>query len=138
MYKEKPYSVVYVDGEDGMEEVSKQPYVHVREVSQPGEDFIKKVVISVMCGNAIIFEDIGFSSALASVIEISFLFNLCYTREGDSTLNFVQRVLGGFGDLDGARNAKGQVKSSYVSLQAEFGKIMVDRNLGCVKKTSST
>ena len=46
-------------------------------------------------------------------------------------------MLGGFGDLDGARNAKGQVKSSYINLQAEFGKMMVDKNLGFVKKTST-
>ena len=137
LYKEKPYRVVYVEGQDDVQEVSKQPYVHVREVPQPGEDYAKKVVVSVMCGNIMVFEDLGFSAALASVIEMCFIFNLCYDKDGDSTLNFVQRVLGGFGDLDGARNAKGQVKSSYINLQAEFGKIMVDKNLGFIKKTST-
>ena len=111
--------------------------MHVREVSQPGEDYAKKVVVSVMCGHTMVFEDLGFSAALASVIEMSFIFNLCYDKDGDSTLNFVQRVLGGFGDLDGARNAKGQVKSSYINLQAEFGKMMVDKNLGVIKKIST-
>jgi hypothetical protein len=59
-----------------------------------------------------------------------------YDKEGDSLTNFIQRVLGGFGDLDGARNLKGKVKSSFLNFQAEFGKIMLERKMGSVKKYS--
>ena len=137
MYKEKPSHLIFLEGEDVVKDVSDQSYVHVREVHQPGEDFEKKVVISVMSGNTMIFENIGFSEALAAVIEIYFIFNHCYDRDVDSSLNFIQRVLGGFGDLEGARNAKGNVKSSYTTLQAEFGKVLVDRKLGVVTQSSS-
>ena len=136
MYKEKPSHVIYLEGEDDVKDVSVQTYVHVREVLQPGEDFEKKVVVSVMNGNTVVFDDIGFSEALAAVVEIYFIFNHCYDKDADSTLNFIQRVIGGFGDLEGARNAKGNLKSSYTTLQAEFGKVLLDRNLGVVKKST--
>ena len=57
-----------------------------------------------------------------------------YDKDADNTLNFIQRTLGGFGDLDGARNVKGKVKGSFLSFQAEFGRIMVEKKLGSVKK----
>ena len=134
MYKEKPHRIIFIDGEDNLTDVSNQPYVHVRVVPQPGQDYDEKVLVSVMCGTTMVFEDVGLSAALASVIEICFIFNMCYDKDADSTLNFIQRVLGGFGDLEGARNTKGKVKSSYVNFQAEFGRIMVERKLGSVKK----
>ena len=116
--------------------MSKQPFIFIRKVQCSG-DYEEKLIISVMCGTTTIFEDVGFSAALALVINISFSFNLCYDREADSTLNFVQRVIGGFGDEKEARNEKGKVKSSYLNFQTEFGLIMLQKKLGCVKKLFS-
>ena len=85
-----------------------------------------------MCGSTLVFENVGFGAALACIVEISFIFNLCYDKDADSTLNFIQRILAGFGDTDGARNEKGRVKSSYINFEREFGKLMVAKNLGAV------
>ena len=134
LYKEKPHRVVFIEGEDDVQDISKQPFVHVRKVPQLGEDYEERIILSVMVGSTMVFEDIGLSSALACVIEICFIFNLCYDKDADNTLNFIQRTLGGFGDLDGARNVKGKVKGSFLSFQAEFGRIMVEKKLGSVKK----
>ena len=132
--REKPHRVIFIEGEDDIKDISKQPYIHIGKIPQPEEDYDEKIVVSVMAGSTIVFQDIGFSAALASVIEICFIFNQCYDKEADNTLNFIQRTLGGFGDLEGARNEKGRVKSSFVNFQAEFGRIMVERKLGLVKK----
>jgi hypothetical protein len=133
MYKEKAQRVIFIEGEDQIQDMSKQPFIHIRRVAQPGEDYDQKVVVSVMCGNTLVFEDVGFGAALACIVEISFIFNLSYDKDADSTLNFIQRILAGFGETDGARNEKGKVKSSYISFEREFGKLMVAKNLGAVK-----
>ena len=133
LYKEKPHKVIFIASDDSMADMSKQPFVHIRKVQQSG-DYEEKVIVSVMCGNTVVFEDLGFTAALALVIEICFAFNLCYDKEADSTLNFIQRIIGGFGEIEGARNEKGKVKSTYVNFQAEFGRIMVLKKLGSVKK----
>ena len=134
IYRDKPHRVIFIEGEDNLQDISAQPFVHIRKVSQPGVDYPERIIVSVMSGNTMVFEDIGFSAALASLIEICFIFNLCYDKEGDDTLNFIQRTLGGFGDPEGARNAKGRVKSSFVKFQAEFGRIMIERKMGSIKK----
>ena len=133
MYKEKAQRVIFIEGEDHIQEMSKQPFIHIRRVAQPGEDYDQKIVASVMCGSTLVFEDVGFGAALACIVEISFIFNLCYDKDADSTLNFIQRILAGFGDTDGARNEKGRVKSSYINFEREFGKLMMAKNLGAVK-----
>ena len=46
-------------------------------------------------------------------------------------------MIGGFGDEEGARNEKGKVKSIYLNFQTEFGLIMLQKKLGCVKKLFS-
>ena len=134
MYKEKPNKIIFITNVDISADMSNQPFVHIRKVPQQSDDYDKKVIVSVMCGPTMMFEDVGFSAALALVIEITFIFNLCYDKEADSTMNFIQRIIGGFGDMEGARNEKGKVKSIYVNFQAEFGRIMLQKKLGSVKK----
>lgn len=56
LYKEKPHRVIFVEDEDSTQDVSKTPYVHVRKISQAGEDYEKKVIVSVMSGGRMIFE----------------------------------------------------------------------------------
>ena len=132
LYGEKPHRIVYLEGEDSSAEVSQLPYVHVRNVSQPGGDF-NRVIVSVMFGSTLIFEDIGLPGALAAVIEIYFSFNLCYDTQADSTLNFIQRIIAGFGSKEGSRNKLNKVKKSFNDFQAEFGRIMLEKKMGSVK-----
>ena len=43
-------------------------------------------------------------------------------------------VSGGFGSSEGARKKGNKVKSSFVNFQTEFGKIMLEKKMGSVKK----
>ena len=43
-------------------------------------------------------------------------------------------VSGGFGSSEGARNKGNKVKSSFINFQTEFGKIMLEKKMGSVKK----
>ena len=133
MYKENPSRFIFIEGEDSIQDISTQPHVNVRTVANPGQDFAERVVVSVKVGGDLVFEDIGLSAALAAAVEIAFVFNLCYDKEADSTVNFVQRILGGFGPDEGARNEKGMVKGSYISFQSELGSLLVRKKLGAVK-----
>ena len=103
MQQDQLAKVLFLEGTDQANDVSTLPYVHIRKVSQSGGDFPHKVIISVMAGNSSIFQDIGLSAAIAAVLEIYFSFNLHFDKDCDDTLNFLQRVIGGFGDQDGAR-----------------------------------
>ena len=134
MYKEKPHRVIFIEGVDSLQDISNAPFVHIRKLSQPGDDFGERIIASVMCGNTMVFEDIGLSAALASLIEICFIFHLCYDKDGDATCYFIHRTLGGFGDPDGAQNEKGKVKSTFINFQAEFGRIMMEKKMGSIKK----
>ena len=135
MYKEKPHRIIFIEGEDPIEDVSNQPHVHVRKVKEPGLDFDERVTFSLKCGgHLIIFEDLSLCAALASLVEVCFIFHVEYDKEADSISNFIQRTLCRFGDEEGAQNKMGKVKRSFLNFQAAFGKIMLDKNMGSIKK----
>ena len=105
---------------------------------EPGSDYAERIVVSLKCGgHLVIFEDLGLCAALASMIEICFCFHVEYDKDADSTANFIQRTLGRFGDEDGAQNKIGKVKRNFLNFQAEFGKIMLDKKMGSIKKLMS-
>ena len=98
LYQEKPHRVIYIQEEDSNKETAANlPFVHVRKIQCPGEDFVNRALVSVKCGTSLLFEDVGLSGALSAVIEIYFVFNLCFDAQVDDSLNFIQRILGGFG-----------------------------------------
>ena len=133
IYKEKPQKVIFLEGEDSIQDISEQPHINVRKITQPGGDFSERIVISLKCGNLVLFEDIGLCAALSSLIEVCFIFHVEYDKDGDSMCNFIQRTLGGFGSKEGAHNSRGKVKSTFINFQAEFGRIMLERNMGQLK-----
>ena len=51
---------------------------------------------------------------------------MCYEKEVNSSINFIQRIIGGFGDVEGARNEKVKVKIIDVNFQAEFGRRLME------------
>ena len=116
--------------------MSNQPHVHVRKVKEPGLDFAERVIFSLKCGgHLIIFEDL--SLCTASLVEVCFILNLLdYDKEADSISNCFQRTLGRFVDKEGAQNKLGKVKRNFLNFQAEFGKIMLDKIMGSIKKNS--
>ena len=136
-WKNKPSNLFFVEGKDNIADVSNQPFVHVLKFAQTGEaDYDEKLCISVRIGTTLVFNDITLSAALASVIELAFVFNLMYPAKSDDIFQFVQRLLGNYGPSDGARNAQGRVKKAFVDFQIAVGKMVVDDRKGEIVRKS--
>ena len=128
-WKNNAEELIFIEGTDDISKISSQPFLHVSKVAQLGEgDFDERVHISLRVGNTVVFDDISLIGGLASLIEISFVFNLMYPVMADDAFQFVQRLLGNFGPADGARNEKGKIKKCFIDFQCSIGRIMIDRN----------
>ena len=112
-----------------------QPFIHVLKVNQTGEgDYDERVCISVRIGTTLIFNDVSWTGALASGIELAFVFNLMFPKDADDIFQFVQRILANYGPADGARNSMGKVKRPFVDFQCAVGQMVVDSDKGEVRK----
>ena len=127
-WKNQPEKFIFIEGVDDLGKLSKQPFLHVMKVTQTGEvDYDEKVRISLRVGTAVVFDDMSLLGALASLIEIIFVFNLMYPSAADDIFQFCQRILGNFGPADGARNDQGKVRKNFVEFQCSIGRIMMDK-----------
>ena len=134
-WKNEPEKLIYIEGVDDLNKVSKQPFIHVLRVNQLGEaDFEERLNISVRIGNTMVFNDISLHVALSSIIELSFVFNLMFPPGCDDMFQFTQRILANFGPSDGARNLQGKVKKNFLDFQIAMGKMIIDGRKGEVIK----
>ena len=134
-WKNSPEKLVFIEGEDDLSKVSNQPFIHVLKMNQTGEgDYDERLCISVRIGTTLIFNDVTLTGALASVIELAFVFNLMFPKDADDIFQFVQRILANYGPVDGARNAIGKVKKPFVDFQCAVGQMIVDSDKGEVRK----
>ena len=126
-WKNHAEKIIFIEGEDDIAKISKQPFLHVMKVAQTGEeDYDERIRISLRVGNTIVFDDVTFVGALASLIEVIFVFNLMYPAVADDIFQFVQRILANFGPADGARNEQGKIKKTFIEFQCAIGRIMMD------------
>ena len=89
-WKNSPEKLVFIEGEDDLSKVSNQPFIHVLKVNQTGEgDYDERVCISVRIGTTLIFNDVSLTGALASVIELAFVFNLMFPKDADDIFQSV-------------------------------------------------
>ena len=134
-WKNLKEKLIFVEGVDDLSKLSKQPFVHVHLVAQTGvAEFDEKMLISLRVGTTIIFDDLSLLGALASLIEVIFVFNLMYPVGADDTFQFIQRILCAFGPSDGARNVQGKVRKQFVDFQRAVGRIMMDSESAAVVK----
>ena len=126
LFKNNPKKVIFLDGVDdeksGPEE--KDPNLFITTQSTLGiEDFEKKVSINLRIGSKILFKDISLPEAFAGMIQIYFSFNLLYPPEADDILQFIERIICGFGSRDGARNQKSLVKKGYRDFEVHYNNL---------------
>lgn len=134
-WKNNPAKLIFVEGEDSIQNVSSQPYVNILRVDQTGEkDYDEAIVVSVRVGNTTIFDDITLTQGLAAVLQLSFVFHLLYPSDADEIFNFVQRMLAKFGPNDGAKNVKGVLKKRFVDFQCALSDILLLEKSGTVRK----
>ena len=134
-WKNQAEKIIFVEGEDDITKVSNQPFIHILKVAQVGEtDYDEKIHISVRIGNTLVFDDVTLIVALASMIQLAFVFHLMYPSGADDIFQFAQRILANFGPTDGARNAQGKVKKHFIDFQISIGKMMVENRKGEVVK----
>lgn len=130
-WKNQPQKMVFIEGEDSLNEISTQPYIHILKVHQHGEgNFPWKLVMSVRVGSTVFFENVTLVQGLATILQISFAFNLLYEVTADDMFNYLQRILAKFGPVDGARNAKNRVRKNFIDFQCALGKIFLESNKG--------
>ena len=128
-WKNVASSFIFIEEEDDLGKLSKQPFIHVMKVAQTGEgDFDVKLRISVRVGNTVVFDDMSLLGAVASLLEIIFVFNLHYPGGADDIFQFCQRILANFGPTDGARNDLGKVKKNFIEFQCCIGRLMMEKN----------
>ena len=126
-WKNSAEKILFLEGEDEISNMSKQPFIHVLSVSQLGAgDFDDKLKISLRVGNTIIFDDITLLDALAGLIQVIFVFNLMYPIDCDDMFQFIQRIMLAFGPTDGARNKQGKIRKPFLDFQCAVGKIMLE------------
>ena len=77
----------------------------------------REYVIKVRVGDKLVYQNPSLTEAIASLISLYFVFNLQYPPECDNLLNLIQRYFLVFGDLEGCRNRKGQVKGAFLRFQ---------------------
>ena len=131
----KGEKLIFVDGQDDLKNMSTQPFVHAVKISQTGEgDFEDSFVFSVRIGSSLVFEGVSLTQGLAAIVQLSFVFNLLYPVPADDIFNFTQRVLACFGPVDGARNAKNQVKKNFVDFQCYMGNFMLQEKKAKLQK----
>ena len=131
----KGEKLIFIEGKDLVKNMSDQPFIYAVEVHNPGSgDYDFSTVFSVRVGSTLVFEDITLTEALAAVIQISFSFNLLYPQDADDVFNFVQRILANFGPVEGARNAKNQVKRNFTDFQCFVGNYMLKQDKAEVKQ----
>ena len=134
-WKNLAEKIIFIQGEDDMQNSSDQPYVHIVKVNRYGEgDFEEAIVISVKVGAITIFEDVTLSEGLAAVIQLCFVFHLCYPVDCDETFNFVQRLIAKFGPSEGAKNLRGQLRKKFVDFQCALADVVLMEKNGTVRK----
>ena len=134
-WKNPPEKLIFIQGEDDIQNASQQPYIHVLKIDQRGEnDYEEAIVISVRVGTTTIFDEVSLTQGLAAVIQLCFVFHLMYPNEADDIFNFVQRILAKFGPSDGAKNMKGKVKKRFVDFQCDLSNIVLLEKSGTVHK----
>ena len=131
MWQNDPEKILYVEGEDSLQNISSQPYLHIVCVNQSGvADHVWKLLISVRVGGTIVFDDVTLGQGLAAILQVTFAFNLLYEKSVDDIYNFVQRILAKFGPADGARNDKNKLKKNFLDFLCILGKIVVESEKG--------
>ena len=131
----KGEKLIFIEGKDDIKNMSNQPFVHAVKLNRPGEnDYEDAVVFSVRVGSSLVFDDVSLTQGLASVIHLSFVFNLLYPTDCDDLFNFTQRILCNFGPADGARNPKGQLKRNFVDFQVALGSYMLTEKKAEIKQ----
>ena len=131
IWNNDPGKVFFVVGEDSLQQLSTQPYLHIVSVNQLGEaDHSWKLVISVRVGGTVIFEDVTMGEGLAAILQVTFAFNLLYDKSVDDMYNFLQRILAKFGPADGARNEKNKLKKNFNDFLCSLGKMVVELEKG--------
>ena len=122
---------LFIDGEDELQNISSQPYLHIVTVNETGEAGQHcKLLISVRVGGTVIFEDVTLGQGLAALIQVAFSFNLLYDKAVDDIFNFLQRILAKFGPADGARNEKNKLKKNFADFLCLLGKIVIESEKG--------
>ena len=126
LWGNKGEKLIFIEGQDDIKNMSNQPFVHAVKLNRPGEgDYDDAILFSVRVGSSLVFDDVSLIQGLASVIHLSFVFNLVYPTDCDDLFNFTQRILANFGPVDGARNPKGQLKRNFVDFQVYLGNYML-------------
>ena len=133
LFKNKPEMIVFVDGtddkKDGPDE--KTPNIFITKQNVFGEaEFEEKIVISLRIGDKLVSKDITLPESVAGLIQVFFSFNLCYPPEVDDLLQFMERILCGFGAADGARNKRNTVKKGYRDFEGFAANILLDSDQG--------
>ena len=133
LFKNKPEMIVFVDGtddkKDGPDE--KTPNIFITKQNVFGEaEFEEKIVISLRIGDKLVSKDITLPESVAGLIQVFFSFNLCYPPEVDDHLQFMERILCGFGAADGARNKRNTVKKGYRDFEGFAANILLDSDEG--------
>ena len=136
-FRNVPEKFIFIEGEDDVKSLSSQPFIHVLKVDRVGEeDYGEGLSISVRIGSTLVFDNVSFAQALASVIQLTFCFNLLYPSDCDDMFEFLQRVVCKFGPSDGARNKNGQLKKCFVDFMCTLGQVMMDSKKGSMKQSS--
>ena len=131
LWKNDPVKIFFLEGEDNLQQISTQPYLHVVTVNQLGEaDHSWKLVISVRVGGTLIFEDVTLGEGLAAILQVTFAFNLLYDKNVDDIYNFLQRILAKFGPADGARNERNKLKKNFNDFLCSLGKMVLECEKG--------
>ena len=134
-FKNKPEKAIFCEGMDDVQKLSSQPFIHIVKVDQLGEDdYAEAIKMSVRIGTTVIFDNVTLAQGLASIIQLMFCFNLLYPTDCDDFFEYVQRVVCKFGPISGARNARGQLKKSFMDFQCILGGIMLESKKGKIKE----
>ena len=133
LFKNKSEMIIFLDGSDdkknGPDE--KTPNIFITKQNVFGEaEFEEKIVINLRIGDKVISKDLSLPESVAGLIQVFFSFNLCYPPEVDDLLQFMERILCGFGAADGARNKRNTVKKGYRDFEGFAANLLLDSDQG--------
>lgn len=138
LWKNKPEQVIFLSGADQVKDMSDNlPCIHVRQRNVMGaSDFAEEVVVGVRIGDVSLYSDIGFTEAIAAVVQLYFVMNIHYPPECDDVYQFLQRIACkyGCGFDDGARNRRNQTRKCFRDFESFLAKQYVESRKGDIVK----